>query len=111
MAVVFSVVLALTIIAVTVAVPVMVVFAPAAVAIPVPFKEALSVVAGPNPACAGIGWTSPVSGMPPVTVSHRIPVSFHPDEFRAWARREHPNHSRRRWRSDHDSNRDLAERE
>src|SRR5579864_6719264 len=113
MAVVFPVVLALmlTKVAVTVAVPMMVVFAPSAVAVPVPFKEALSVVAGPNPACAGIGRASPVSGMPSVTVTHRIPVTFHPDEFRAWAWRKHSNHSRRRWRADYDSNRHLAERQ
>jgi hypothetical protein len=112
MAVVFSVVVTpmLTIIAVMVAVPVMVVFPPAVIAIPVPFKESLSVVAGTNPTCAGIGRTSPVTLMPLVVVPHRIPVSFHPDEFRAWSWWKHPNNSRRRWRSDHDSNRHLAER-
>jgi hypothetical protein len=70
---------------VTVAVPMMVVVAPAVIALPVPIKEALAIMVRTNPTCARIRRTSPVSGMPPVVASHRIPVSFHPYEFRAWA--------------------------
>jgi hypothetical protein len=98
-------------IAVVVAVPVMVVVAPSAVAFPVPSKEAPAVVVGNNPTRVGIWWPSPVSAVPLVVVSHRIPISLHPDEFRAWTRRENSNHPRRRGRTDFYSNRHLTERE
>ena len=80
-------VMALAKIAVAVTVPVMVVFSPAAIALPVPIKEALSIVVGGNPAGTGIDWTSPVPGMPLVVVPHRVPISLHPNEFRAWTGR------------------------
>jgi len=103
--------LVFTKIPVMVAVPVMVVFAPAAIAFPVPRKEALSVVVGHNPTRAEIGRTSPVSGMPLIMASNGIPVSLNPYEFGAWSSRDYPNHTRRRWRSDLYSNRHLAQRE
>jgi hypothetical protein len=90
----------LTIIAVMLAVPMMVVFAAAALAIPVAAIEALSLVARTDPACAAIWRTSPVPAMPMVAAPHRIPVSFHPCEFRTWPRRENPDHPRRWRRSD-----------
>jgi len=104
------VVVMFTKIPVAVAVPVMVVFTPATVTLPVPRKETLTVMVGSNPTRARIYRTTPVSGMPPVVVSHRIPVSFDPYEFRARTWRENPNHTRWRWRSDRYSDRDLTER-
>jgi hypothetical protein len=103
--------LVFTKIPVMVAVPVMVVFAPAVIAFPVPNKEAPAVVVGHNPTRAGIWRTSPVSGMPLIMTSNGIPVSFHPYEFGAWSSRDNPNHTRWRWWSDLYSNRYLAERE
>lgn len=100
-----------TIITIMFPIPVMVVFAAAVIAIPVAGIETVSVVTGTNPMCPAIWRTSPVPGMPMVAVSHRIPVSVHPYEFRSRTWRENPNHPWRRWWSDLDPNRHLTERE
>jgi hypothetical protein len=61
-----------------------------------------------NPIGSFVGRPSPVTLMPFVVISHRVPVAFHPYEI--WLRLRGLNvHDcrRRRWRSDHDSKRDL----
>jgi len=66
-------------IAIAIAVPSMIVLHPAAVALPVACKELAPVIARPNPAGARIRRTSPISVMPPITVSGRIPVTVYPE--------------------------------
>ena len=85
-------------VAIAAAVPVMIVLDPAAVALPVAFKEAAPVIAGPDPVGAGIRWASPVSAMPFVVVSHRIPVAFDPKVIRPRGSWPGVNDARRRWR-------------
>ena len=66
-------------IAIAVAVPAVIVVEPPAVAFPVPFEKALPIIVGSYPAGAVIRWAGPVSAMPLVTASDRIPVAIHPD--------------------------------
>jgi len=96
-----------------IAIPVMVrtviVLESSTIAIPVPIIEALAVVARRYPPCTSIGRSGPVSVVPTVTASHYIPVAVYPKEIRPRSYRPNPNHARRRWRADSDSNRNLAE--
>ena len=100
--------ISVAIIAVPVAVPMMIVFSRAAIPVPISTKEAISLIARRNPAVAGIDWTRPVAFMPFIVVSYRIPIALHPNEFRAWTRRKNANHSRGRWRTNSNPDRNLA---
>jgi hypothetical protein len=97
-----------TVIAVFLAVPAVVVFNPIAVPTPVPDEELLAVVTRLDPACAFVWRSSPVTVMPPVALARRIPVAADPNEVGAWPGRLHPEHSRSRWRTNSESNRDLS---
>src|ERR1700730_7274861 len=87
----------------------MVVLAPTTVAFPVAIKETLSIMARRHPKCPSVGWTGPVSCMPFIVISHWIPVPSHPDEFRSWGRWQNLDHTRGWWRSDPNSDGNLAE--
>jgi hypothetical protein len=69
---------------VTVTVPVMVVRDPAAIAVPIAVIVALSVMMRCNPARAVVRWTCPVSVMPLITISHRVPVARNPRISFTW---------------------------
>src|SRR5450432_1289013 len=92
-----------------VAVPLVIVGPAAVIAFPVAFDEALAIVARDHPDGAGVRWSSPVTVMPFVTVSNRIPVAVHPDESRAGSSGPDPNHPWRRRRADPNADRNLGE--
>jgi len=91
-------------VAITIAVPSMVVFETAAIALPVARKKALSVMMRRNPDRSRVRWASPVSGMPLIMVAHGIPVALDPNKLRTWAYWLNPNDAlgRRRTNSDPD---------
>ena len=102
----FAVVVA---VAVAVFVPFVVVGHLAVVAFPIAFEEALTIVMRGYPACARIGRTGPVTGVPPVAASDWIPIAVDPGVTRAGAARLNPDDARRGWRADPDSDRQLSE--
>ena len=94
-------------IAVMIVVPTMIVLDPASGSGPVTCKKPLPVVMRSNPMRSLIGRSSPVTLMPFVVISNRIPVAFDPCKRRVglgWRRNINP---RWRRRCDQDSDRDL----
>jgi hypothetical protein len=89
-------------------VPMVVVFNSAPVPGPVTPEVPLAIVVRGNPVGSYIGRPSPVVVMPFVMVSHWIPVAFHPYEIWFRLRRLNVHDAGRRWRSDHNSNRNLG---
>jgi hypothetical protein len=75
---VIPVVVAIPEIPVPVVVPAVFVAKAAAIPLPVTLVESLSVVSRQNPDGAGIGRASPVTVMPHVTASRRIPIAVYP---------------------------------
>jgi len=71
------------VIAVVIAVPVMIVLAPAVVSVPIAVVVATSVMARTDPARACIWGPSPVALVPDVAAIHRIPVAIDPCITRA----------------------------
>jgi hypothetical protein len=95
-------------IAVVVLVPTVIVSHPAAFSLPVAFVEPLSIMMRPHPASAFIWRAAPIALMPPIVVSHGIPITFDPNELRSGTVR-HNTHHARRWRlANSDSNRNLC---
>jgi hypothetical protein len=94
-------------IAVMVAIPAVIVLKPAAISIPVTREELSSFIARAYPNGALIGRPGPIASMPLVVVSNRIPIAFHPDEFRTRSDRLDANHARRRGRTNSDSDGNL----
>jgi hypothetical protein len=94
---------------VTAAVPAMVVVDPAAIAIPVACEELLSIMTRFHPARAVEGWTGPVSVVPLVVVSHGIPVAPDPRIFAARTSWLNPEYTHRRRRADSHSDGNLGE--
>lgn len=96
-------------VSVSVVVPAMIMLEPSAVPLPVTIIEPLSVVMGRNPASPRVRWPSPITLMPAIVTSLRVPVTLDPHELRAGGRRQNSNYAcRRRW-TNSDSNRHLRE--
>ena len=96
-------------IAIAVAVPVMIVLETAAVAFPKSREELPAFITRPDPVGAGIGRTGPVSVMPPIASSFRIPIPVYPKIIWSGGSRPGANHTRRRrWPNSH-PNRYLRE--
>src|SRR5690242_6388372 len=95
-------------IAVTVAIPAMLVFDSAAPTFPVSVEKPLSVVVRSYPTRSRIRGASPVSFMPSIVALDWIPIAIHPDIIRPWRHWSNPNDVRRRWRADPDSERYLS---
>src|SRR5215467_6591456 len=68
-------------VAVVVVIPVMVVFEPPMRAVPVASVETAALVAGPDPARAGVRRSGPVSPVPDVAAVDGIPVAVNPNEL------------------------------
>jgi hypothetical protein len=98
---------AIVVIPVSITIPVVVVLNPTSVPVPVTDEISAAFVVRPDPIGSFIGRHCPVALMPPVMVPDRIPVTFHPYEI--WSGRLRLDvYTRRRWRSNHDSNRNLC---
>jgi len=91
---------------VVITIPAMLVFYSASLPGPVTHEIPPTLVVRPDPIGSFIGRHRPVTCMPPIMVADRIPVAFHPYIVGPRWRRLNV-HPRRRWRSDHDSNRNL----
>jgi hypothetical protein len=95
------------VIAFAIVIPFVTMLKTAAIAFPVTMVVELALVAGMDPACAGIRGASPISFVPAIMAVHRIPVAFNPDKIRArWLRRLN-YYSRRRRRTDSDADTNL----
>ena len=91
------------VVAVAIVIPAVIVLETPVRPVPVTCVELLAIVVRPNPARACIGRLSPITFMPAVVLSHRIPIAFHPQEVRTGTNRVNANDMRWRWRSDSDS--------
>jgi len=93
---------------VPVAVIMIIVVALNSTSLPVACKIPLAIMVRRNPNGSCIRRPSPVTLMPFVMVSDRIPIAFHPDKIWFWLRGMNVHDRWRwRWRSDLDSNRNL----
>jgi hypothetical protein len=97
-----------TIVPFPIVIPVVIVRNPAAISLPVAFEKAVAVVMGTNPMRTGIRCPGPISVMPFVVVSYRIPVALDPKKIGSWTRRQNPHHAGRRWWADSYSYRNLS---
>ena len=79
-AIMFAISIAVSVI--TVPVPAMVVSEPPAIAIPVPVVILAAFIARAYPTCTLIRNSGPVSVVPDVTMTHRVPIAVHPHEIR-----------------------------
>ena len=84
-------------------VPLVIMVKPAAVPFPVARIKLLAIVTRSYPSSALIGWPRPVTVMPLVTISLRVPIAVQPDKIRAWAARSTVNHAGLRRRADSNS--------
>jgi hypothetical protein len=108
MAVVISIEIALV---VTAAVPTVVVGDLTAVgAVPVAFIEPLSIMTGFNPTRTAVRRTGPISVVPLIAMTNRIPIPAYPGVVGSGTSRLNPDHPRRRRRADSDSDGKLGER-
>jgi hypothetical protein len=79
---------------------------PTAFSFPAAVEEALPVVLRGHPARSWVRGASPITFMPMILVSDRVPVTLYPHEIGLWTRRTRGNHAGRwRW-TNSDSNRD-----
>src|SRR5579871_800726 len=86
----------------------MVVFYAALAAFPVAVKIRLAVVMWRGPYGALIRWLCPITGMPLVILSVRIPITRDPDELMARLGRRNAQRPRSRRRSNSDSDGNLG---
>ena len=100
--------IAVTITAVPFVVPVVVMFKPASVPLPVTLVISFSIMMRRHPPCAVVGWSSPITVVPLVMPSDRIPITVYPYVLRAWSWRLNTDHTGWRRRANLDSNRDLS---
>src|SRR5947209_6220202 len=87
---------AIVIAATVVVIPFVVVVPAAGAALPVTGVILSSVVTRHYPARAPVRRPRPISRMPLIMISHRIPVAVHPHEFGSRSQRAHAHHAR--WR-------------
>ena len=86
----------------------MVVLAAAVLAVPIALKESLSVMMGRHPMCSRIGRPAPISVVPSISVSNRIPVAIDPRITGAGTGGNNSYDPRRRRRSNPHSDRNLG---
>ena len=82
-----------TVIPVAAAVPLMVMLKLAAISVPIPSVEHPSVVARLHPTGILVRRPSPVTLMPRVTLSYRVPITLEPHELWTWLSWQHTNHA------------------
>lgn len=82
----------------------------AVLAFPIAGKILAAIMTRGDPTRADVGRTGPISLVPLPVPADRIPISFHPDEFRPGTSRNNLDYPRRRRGADLDSDRNLAKR-
>ena len=82
---------------VPVSIPMVIVLKTAMIAFPIPYKKLSTVMMRCNPTSAHIRRPSPVTLVPFIMPSNRIPIAIDPDEIRARGRWKNANHAGR-WR-------------
>lgn len=89
-------------------VPAVIVVNAAVIPVPIATEKPLAIVMGSNPTRAGIRRTRPVTPMPAIVPTDRIPIALHPHVV--WSRRNGPHNQDawRGWRADSDSDRNLC---
>jgi len=95
-------------IAVSVVVPNVIMFKPAVFSLPVTAIELPPIVMRHHPASTRVRRPSPITFMPAIVPSDRIPVTLDPQELGSGGRRQNSNHAGRRRRPDGDPDRDLS---
>lgn len=108
MAIVVSAV-AIAVSAVAIVIPVMVVLYATAGAVPISGEIAAAFIARNDPSGAGIWHARPISGVPGVAMSDRVPVAFYPREIGAGTHRANPKYAWRRRSAYRNSDGDLRE--
>src|ERR1700746_2186087 len=93
---------------VSVVVRVVVVLHMAAISFPVTRIVPFAIVVRSKPASPLVGLSSPITCMPLIMISYRIPITLYPHELRSWPFWHSHNHSGWRWRGNHDSNGNLC---
>jgi hypothetical protein len=94
-------------IAVAIAIPTMIVFEASARSFPVAVVISTAFMARCYPPGSLIGRATPISVMPSILMSDRIPVTVYPVITGTWGYGSDANHARRRWRTN--SYRNLAD--
>jgi hypothetical protein len=89
---------------VPVSIPMVIVLKTAVIPIPVPYKVLSAVMMRRNPTGAHVRRLCPITIVPFIVPSHRIPIALDPNEIRARCWRKNANHARSRRRSDIDPN-------
>jgi len=97
-------------IAVMVAIPAVIMFEPSAISFPIAGIELSPIVAWSDPASFWIRNVCPVSAVPRIAASNRIPVAIDPHKIGAGPCWHNANDARRRRWSDSDSDRNLRKR-
>jgi hypothetical protein len=90
------------------AVRMVIVVHPTVVSIPVTSKELLSVMMRLYPTSALVWGTAPITGMPSILPSRRVPIAVYPNEIGSWSLRLNSNHAGSGWWADSDSNGNLC---
>jgi hypothetical protein len=96
------------VIPVAIMIPVVIVLDTAAVSFPIASIVLAALIARRHPVRAVIRRASPITVVPFVMVSYRIPVTIDPCIIRAWTRRNDADNRSRRRRADSDSKRNLS---
>ncbi len=107
-AIMIAAIVVITQVPASVVVPAVIMFKPAVFSLPVTVEESLSVVTRPHPASPWVRRPSPITFMPAIMPSDRIPVTLDPQELGSGGRRQNSNHAGRRRRPDGDPDRDLS---
>jgi hypothetical protein len=96
--------LVLTIVAITLPIPFMVMFDPAVASFPVASEVLSAFVTRPDPRRTGIRSPRPITLMPPVVAALGIPITVDPNVTRPRALRYNPNYAWRWGRADSNEN-------
>jgi hypothetical protein len=90
-------------VALTLAIPAVLMIKAAMVTFPIPVIVSAPFPARSDPHCTTVGRVSPITAVPNVTAVYHVPIAVHPNV--AWPRwnRSHTVHTRRRWSADSDS--------
>jgi hypothetical protein len=108
MTVIFVIVEAAVVANFAILIPMMVVVKVAARAVPIAGIETAAIVARSNPTSASVRGTAPITFVPAIVSTHRIPIAFDPHEIGRRLRGHDDDGSRGWWRADLNANGNLG---